>query len=102
VFASLLHVLHGNRPYALSRRSHPLTPYAPTGPVEYKSLLRKLEETTALYDIASALAYDDMYAPRLRMAMKIGGEYGIEATSGRHFADTVPDHRVGLHTPGDQ
>jgi hypothetical protein len=31
VFSSMLHILHGNRPYALSRRSHPLTPYAPTG-----------------------------------------------------------------------
>jgi tRNA G10 N-methylase Trm11 len=31
VFASMLHILHGNRPYALSRNSHPLTPYAPTG-----------------------------------------------------------------------
>jgi len=38
-----------------------------------------------LYDIASALAYDDMYLPRLRMAMKIGGEYGVEATNGRHW-----------------
>jgi serine/threonine-protein kinase HipA len=38
-----------------------------------------------LYDIASALAYDDMYLPRLRMAMKIGGEYGVEATQGRHW-----------------
>ena len=38
-----------------------------------------------LYDIASALAYDDMYVPRLRMAMRIGGEYGVEATSGRHW-----------------
>jgi serine/threonine-protein kinase HipA len=37
-----------------------------------------------LYDVASALAYDDMYVPRLRMAMKIGGEYGIEATTGYH------------------
>ncbi len=35
VYAALLHILHGNRPYALSRRSHPLTPYAPTGEYEY-------------------------------------------------------------------
>ena len=38
-----------------------------------------------LYDVASSLAYDDMYVPRLRMAMKIGGEYGMEAASGRHW-----------------
>ena len=42
VFASLLHILHGNRPYALSRRSHPLTPYKPTGPYEYRSLISQL------------------------------------------------------------
>lgn len=39
VFSCLLHVLHGNRPYALSRKSHPLTPYAPTGDYIYKSLI---------------------------------------------------------------
>lgn len=33
-----LHILHGNRPYALSRRSHPLTPYAPAGPAVYKNV----------------------------------------------------------------
>lgn len=44
VFASLLHVLHGNRPYALSRRSHPITPFAPTGDAEYKSLIEKVRD----------------------------------------------------------
>lgn len=39
VFSSLLHVLHGNRPYALSRRSHPLTPYAPSGDYIYKNVI---------------------------------------------------------------
>ena len=42
VFASMLHILHGNRPYALSRRSHPLTPYKPTGPYEYRPLIGRL------------------------------------------------------------
>lgn len=42
VFASLLHILHGNRPYALSRRSHPLTPYKPTGSYEYRPLIDRL------------------------------------------------------------
>lgn len=40
VKASLLHVLHGNRPYALSRTSHPLTPFHPSGEKVYKSLAR--------------------------------------------------------------
>jgi hypothetical protein len=42
VMASLLHILHGNRPYALSRRSHPITPYAPSGPYEYRPLIPRL------------------------------------------------------------
>jgi tRNA G10 N-methylase Trm11 len=44
VVASLLHILHGNRPYALSRRSHPIVPYAPTGEFKYKNLIEKLTE----------------------------------------------------------
>lgn len=44
VISSLLHILHGNRPYALSRRSHPIVPYAPTGVYEYKSLIDNLRD----------------------------------------------------------
>lgn len=44
VIASLLHILHGNRPYALSRRSHPIVPYAPSGEFIYKNLVEKLQE----------------------------------------------------------
>ncbi len=44
MMASMLHVLHGNRPYALSRRSHPITPFAPTGPATYKSVVKKLQD----------------------------------------------------------
>jgi len=40
----LLHILHGNRPYALSRRSHNITPYAPRGDFIYKSLIKSLIE----------------------------------------------------------
>lgn len=43
VMASLLHILHGNRPYALSRRSHPITPYKPSGPYEYRPLIERLK-----------------------------------------------------------
>ena len=42
VLSCLLHILHGNRPYALSRRSHPITPYAPTGAYDYKELIPRL------------------------------------------------------------
>lgn len=44
VFSAFLHVLHGNRPYALSRHSHPLTPYAPKGEFEYKSVVDKISQ----------------------------------------------------------
>lgn len=42
VFSCLLHVLHGNRPYALSRNSHPLTPYAPKGDFSYKRVVEHI------------------------------------------------------------
>ncbi|MGY3436743.1 MULTISPECIES: DNA methyltransferase [unclassified Marinovum] len=42
VFSAMLHILHGNRPYALSRNSHPLTPYAPTGEFIYKNVISHL------------------------------------------------------------
>lgn len=44
VVSSLLHILHGNRPYALSRRSHGITPFAPTGDFKYKSLISHLKD----------------------------------------------------------
>ncbi|MET8657612.1 hypothetical protein [Streptomyces griseus] len=51
MWASLLHVLHGNRPYALSRTSHPITPFNPTGEYLYKSLIERLQNR-----VTSALA----------------------------------------------
>ena len=42
IWASLLHVLHGNRPYALSRISHPITPLHPKGESVYKPLVDKV------------------------------------------------------------
>lgn len=42
--SSLMHILHGNRPYALSRRSHPVTPFAPTGPTIYRPVIGALRE----------------------------------------------------------
>lgn len=47
LFASTLHLLHGNRPYALSRRSHPVTPFKPTGEFEYRALMPRLREKLA-------------------------------------------------------
>lgn len=47
-FSVFLHVLHGNRPYALSRNSHPLTPYAPKGEVIYKNVVKHIIEKIKL------------------------------------------------------
>ena len=42
VLASLLHILHGNRQYALSRWSHPISPFAPTGLTVSRTLIPRL------------------------------------------------------------
>lgn len=42
VLSCFLHILHGNRPYALSRNSHPLTPYKPTGEYIYKNVIEHI------------------------------------------------------------
>ena len=42
VYSCLFHILHGNRPYALSRRSHPVTPFKPQGEFEYRALSTRL------------------------------------------------------------
>lgn len=42
IMSCLMHILHGNRPYALSRTSHPLTPYAPKGEFVYKKVINNL------------------------------------------------------------
>lgn len=44
VWSCLLHILHGNRPYALSRTSHPITPFSPTGPAVFKDVFQKTLE----------------------------------------------------------
>ncbi len=47
VLTAVLHVLHGNRPYALSRRSHPVTPLKPTGEFSYRPLIPHVERRLA-------------------------------------------------------
>lgn len=42
----MLHILHGNRPYALSRRSHNIMPWSPKGEFVYKSVLASLADKT--------------------------------------------------------
>jgi serine/threonine-protein kinase HipA len=47
-----------------------------------------------LYDVASALPYDDMYLPRLRMAMRVGGEDRAERISARHWRRFAEANRL--------
>jgi len=47
-----------------------------------------------LYDVASALPYDDMYLPRLQMAMRVGGENRVESISGRHWCRFAEANRL--------
>lgn len=47
LFSCTLHLLHGNRPYALSRRSHPVTPFKPTGDFEHRELIPRLRDKLA-------------------------------------------------------
>ncbi|MGC3985622.1 MAG: DNA methyltransferase [Pseudorhodoferax sp.] len=75
VFASLLHVLHGNRPYALSRRSHPITPFAPTGEAEYKSLIEKVEGKV---DRALAVERSPMFVPGASLYQDATAPWPIE------------------------
>lgn len=66
VFSAFLHVLHGNRPYALSRHSHSLTPYAPTGEFEYKRVIEKIvQKVNANYAKLDAALALRMGAERL-------------------------------------
>jgi hypothetical protein len=48
IWASLMHILHGNRPYALSRTSHPIVPLSPKGEFVYKPLIHHIERRMAL------------------------------------------------------
>ena len=47
-YSCFLHVLHGNRPYALSRNSHPLTPYSPKGDYIYKNVIQHITDKLKL------------------------------------------------------
>jgi serine/threonine-protein kinase HipA len=61
----------------------------------YSVLLRGAQvRLSPLYDVASALPYDGLYAPKLKMAMRIGGEYGLLATSGRHWRRFAATNRL--------
>jgi len=56
LIASIAHLLHGNRPYALSRRSHNMFPIPPKGDFVYKPLMKALTEKVAR--VFAELPYD--------------------------------------------
>lgn len=74
-FASCLHILHGNRPYALSRRSHPITPYKPTGPTEYRALLPRLQQKI---ERSMKDAYSSDFTPGRAMMGDCTAPWGLE------------------------
>lgn len=49
-----------------------------------------------LYDLASALPYDDMDPQRLRSAMKIGGKYRLRDISRRQWVKLAAELRLGV------
>lgn len=81
VFSCFLHVLHGNRPYALSRNSHPLTPYAPTGEFIYKNVIEHIKDKL----LAS---YKKGEFDTYKQGKAIYGDYEALSTKGIH-ADAV-------------
>ena len=44
LMACILHILHGNRPYALSRKSHNIIPWSPKGETVYKPVPKLVRE----------------------------------------------------------
>lgn len=51
-----------------------------------------------LYDVSSALPYDDMYLPKLKMAMRIGGEYRLAALAARHWRRFAAENDLDADT----
>lgn len=70
VLSCFLHVLHGNRPYALSRNSHPLTPYKPTGEFIYKNVAGHI---SAKLD----LAYKKANPEGMATGMSLHGDFSL-------------------------
>lgn len=65
LWSVVAHILHGNRPYALSRRSHNIIPIPPKGELVYKSLIESLRsKVTRLFqgwtedDVVRGQAYE--------------------------------------------
>jgi DNA modification methylase len=86
LLACTLHLLHGNRPYALSRRSHPITPYKPTGIAEYRALIPRLKEKLARLQ-------EDLFAPTRRYGMS------VQADCTKLWPHTIPKADAVITSP---
>jgi serine/threonine-protein kinase HipA len=51
-----------------------------------------------LYDIASILPYPDVYVPKLKMAMKLGGHYDIRAHSRKTWVKVASELKLNAET----
>ena len=81
VYSCFLHVLHGNRPYALSRNSHPLTPYSPKGEFIYKNTVEHISEKLSL-------SYSKGNFDTFLKGSAIFGDYDVLKTKG-YFVDAI-------------
>lgn len=75
ILSCLLHILHGNRPYALSRNSHPLTPYAPKGEFIYKNVIERIRDKLLM-------SYDKGTFENYHPGRAIYGDYNDLANKG--------------------
>ncbi len=103
--ACILHILHGNRPYALSRRSHGIIPIPPKGPATYKSLANSLKEKitrTALDRIPDTFARGRVERASALDMPADEGSVDVIATSPPFFGTTefLRQNRVRLWFSG--
>lgn len=68
VWACVLHVLHGNRPYALSRTSHPITPFNPRGPFIERNLVASVRDK-------AVRALSEPLPPAFRPGTSMSGDF---------------------------
>jgi DNA modification methylase len=77
VFSAFLHILHGNRPYALSRKSHPVTPFKPSGEYEYRDVKTRLNNKIN----KSLAAFQQLDTPIFRGSATLGSFEGLNFKS---------------------
>lgn len=82
VLACFLHVLHGNRPYALSRNSHSLTPYKPTGEFIYKNVIKHITNKLNL-------SYKTIELANVNVGQAIYGDFNLLNTDTCREVDAI-------------